>query len=352
LFFLITTSLVGEFANQFPGQVYAVHLVIGLVASLLFFSSVLFHEMSHSLLARRMGHPVRGITLFVFGGVSEIGEEAHTPSAEFWIAVVGPFSSFFLAAFFFVLQRATRASFTEAAAMLQRLAMINLALGIFNLLPAFPLDGGRVLRSILWRFSGSLRRATRLAGRVGRFFGYMMIVGGIYISFGTGHLLNGIWIAFIGWFLTNAAEASVQQVEVHRVLEGLVAKDMMSSDCPEVPAGMKVSELVEDYLLRTGNRCFLVIEDDHLVGIIAMHDLKQVPRDQWPWTEVRVAMKPFEKMAIASPNTHVDEVLHMMDDQKVNQIPVVDQKRVVGIITRERLLNLVRNRMRLQDELA
>ena len=305
--------------------------------------------MSHSLLARRMGHPVRGITLFVFGGVSEIAEEAHTASAEFWIAVVGPFSSFFLAAFFFGLQHLTGASLVEVSAMLHRLSMINLALGLFNLLPAFPLDGGRVLRSFIWRLSGSFRKATRLSGRIGRFFGYLMIVGGILISFGTGHVLNGVWIAFIGWFLTNAAEASVQQVELHRVLEGLRAKDMMAADCPVVPGNMRISELVEDYILRTGNPSFFVTEGENLTGIISMHEIKQIPRDQWDQTEVRAVMKNFEKLITATPDTGVDQVLQLMDDQKVNQVPVVDRRRLVGIITRERLLNLVRTRMRLQE---
>jgi Zn-dependent protease/CBS domain-containing protein len=305
--------------------------------------------MSHSLLARRMGHPVRGITLFVFGGVSEIAEEAHTASAEFWIAVVGPFSSFFLAAFFFGLQHLTGASLVEVSAMLHRLSMINLALGLFNLLPAFPLDGGRVLRSFIWRLSGSFRKATRLSGRIGRFFGYLMIVGGILISFGTGHVLNGVWIAFIGWFLTNAAEASVQQVELHRVLEGLRAKDMMAADCPVVPGNMRISELVEDYILRTGNPSFFVTEGENLTGVISMHEIKQIPRDQWDQTEVRAVMKNFEKLITATPDTAVDQVLQLMDDQKVNQVPVVDRRRLVGIITRERLLNLVRTRMRLQE---
>jgi Zn-dependent protease len=306
--------------------------------------------MSHSLLAQKMGHPVKGITLFVFGGVSEIEEEAHTPSAEFWIAVIGPFSSFFLSAFFFLLNFFTRNLSDELAAVFQRLAAINLALGIFNLLPAFPLDGGRVLRSILWKSYGSLRRATRIAGRTGQYFGYLMIVLGIMIAFGSGRFLNGLWIAFIGWFLTSAAESSVQQGELIQVLQRWRAKDVMSRDCSLVPGNLNLEDLVEKQILPSGNRCFLVTEEDRLAGMISIHEIKQVPRPLWSHTLVKDAMKPVRDLKIASPEMQMEQVLRIMDDEKVNQLPVLSGQTLVGIITREHVLNMIRTRIAFENE--
>jgi Zn-dependent protease len=344
IFVLITTSLVFEFAGQFPDRRPLLHAVAGIVTSFLFFGSVLFHEMSHSLLAQRLGYPVRSITLFVFGGVSEIQEEAHNPSSEFWIAVIGPFSSFFLAVFFFALAHLTLNASPEASAVFDRLSGINLALGVFNMLPAFPLDGGRVLRSILWKAWGSLQRATASAARVGKSLGYVMIMVGILIAFASGSLLNGLWIAFVGWFLMNAAEASAQNAVVHNVLEGATARDIMTSECLIIPGGLTVEELVHDHVLPTGQRCFLVVDGNVLTGMISLSDIKRLPREDWPRTRVEQAMNGIEMLATVTPETKIEEVLRLMDDKKVNQVPVLEQQRVAGIITREHLLNLIRTR--------
>lgn len=347
---LITASLVSDLAREHANHSYAFHWFVGIFASLLFFGSVLFHEMSHSLLARRLGHPVHGITLFVFGGVSEIAEEAHTPSAEFWVAVIGPFSSFFLAAVFFAIHELTLPISDEMAGVFHRLAAINLALGVFNLLPAFPLDGGRVLRSVLWKFSGSLRKATRRAGRVGQYFGYVMIMMGVLIAFGTGNLLNGLWIAFIGWFLTNAAEASIRQVEMQRALEGLTAKDIMISNYSIVAGNLSLLELVENHILPTGNRYFLVEENEVLAGMITIHEVKGIARELWQATSVGDAMKRAEQLKMITPDARIERVLQLMDDEGVNQLPVVEHRRLVGMISRERLLNIIRMHIAFEEE--
>jgi Zn-dependent protease/CBS domain-containing protein len=350
IFALITTSLVTEFAREFSNRGYALHVVVGLLASVLFFGSVLFHEMAHSLLARKMGHPVHGITLFVFGGIAEISEEAHTPGSEFWIAVIGPFSSFFLSGVFFVIHYALLPLFDEMASAFETLGRINLALGIFNLVPAFPLDGGRVLRSIFWRFSGNLRTSTRRAARVGQTFGYLMITVGILIAFGTGNLLNGLWIAFIGWFLTSAAQASIQQVELQHTLKGLTARDIMARDCPTVSEDMSLFELVENHILPTGCRGFLVTEGEKLAGLITLHEVKQILRNLWPQVRVRDAMKKAGQLQKAAPDTRIEKILQMMDDGRINQIPVVEDHKLVGVISREHLLNMIRTRIALEEQ--
>jgi Zn-dependent protease len=340
---------VTDFATEFSDHSYFIHVAVGLLASILFFGSVLFHEMAHSLLARKMGHPVQGITLFVFGGISEITEEAHTPGSEFWIAVIGPFSSFFLAGFFFSVHYGLLPISGEIASAFETLARINLALGIFNLVPAFPLDGGRVLRSIFWRFSGNLRTSTRKAGRVGQTFGYLLITLGVFIAFGTGNLLDGLWIGFIGWFLTNAAEASIQQVKLQYVLKGLTAKDIMSTECPTISEDINLYQLVEEQILPTGCRGFIVTDEEKLKGMITLHEVKQISKESWPQVKVRDAMRKADELQTAALDTPIEKVLLMMDDSKINQIPVIDDHKLLGVITREHLLNMIRIRMDLEE---
>jgi Zn-dependent protease len=320
------------------------------MASALFFGSVLFHEMAHSVLARKMKIPVRSITLFVFGGVSEIAEEARSPWSEFWIAVIGPFSSLFLAGVFFVIHSfLQQLIFVELSSAFETLARINLALGIFNMVPAFPLDGGRVLRSIFWRFSGNFRTSTVRAARVGQMFGYLMITLGAFTAFGTGELLSGLWIAFIGWFLTSAAEASVQQVHLQHILKGLTAKEIMTKDCPSISADMSLYKLVEEHILPTGCRVFFVTEGEELIGMITLHEVKQIPKDQWPQVPVRQVMKTFSELRKATRDMPIEKILQMMDDERINQIPVCEGSKMVGVIAREHLLNMIRTRLLLEE---
>ncbi len=322
--------------------------MLGLLGSFLFFGSVLFHEMSHSLMAQKLGRPVEAITLFVFGGVSWIKEEAATPKSEFLVTIVGPFSSFFLAGLFYLIKQFS-APLPELSFLFQFLWTVNVALGIFNLIPAFPLDGGRVLRSILWTLYKDMRKATRRAAAVGSLFGYLLIVFGIMTGIGGGNLLNGLWLAFIGWFLANAAESSVRQMEFQNVFAGMKARDIIASDCPAVPESLSLSDLVNDYILPTGNRCFMVTDDGQLSGIISLHELKAIPRQAWTQTSVHTAMKRTEDLKKINPEASIQEVLKIMDDEKINQIPVVEGNRLIGIITRERLLNMLRTRIMIEE---
>ena len=278
---------------------------VAVVAALLFFASVLAHELAHSLVARAQGLPVRTITLFLFGGVSNIQREPRSPAAEFLMAIVGPITSIVLGVIFLVLGAISAgtlvqevmpsmtglASLSPLAIILLWLGQINVLLGLFNLIPGFPLDGGRVLRSILWAATNNLRTATRWASWVGQAIGWLMIIAGVAMVFGaripvlgTG-FLGGLWLAFIGWFLNTAALQSYRQVVIHDILEGVPVARLMRTTVPTVPATISIGDLVHEYVMRTDERAFPVLQDgDHLAGLVCLDDVRKVPREDWDTT--------------------------------------------------------------------
>jgi len=348
IFTLVTLSLVDHFGEVFPGLPIATQWLVGLTASFLFFGSVLFHEMAHSLLAIRYGHSVRAITLFIFGGVSQIEDEAKQPSTEVWVALIGPFSSFLLAAAFGLVWFLSGGWMPVVSGVAGYLAAINLALGIFNLLPGFPLDGGRVLRGIAWHLTGSLERATRIAGNAGRGLGYLMILAGVWLAFGLNQVVSGVWLGFIGWFLVSTALASVRQIEVQRALAGVRAIQVMTVDSPHVPAGTSLTEFVEHFLLRSGRRCFIVGDGVTPRGVITLAEVRAVPRDEWENTSVQAAMRPLNTLHPVSPSTEVEEVLRVMQSNDLAQVPVMQDGQLLGVIGRDRLLRLIRNQIELR----
>jgi len=347
IFALITFSMTGTFAASFPGLPPAAHLLIGLAASLLFFGSVLFHEMAHSLMAIRSGKPVRSITLFIFGGVSEIGKEADRPGEEIRIALIGPLSSYFLAAVFGAVWLLSRGRAPVVGEVSQWLSTINLILGTFNLLPGIPLDGGRVLRGIAWSLTGDKDRATQLAAGAGRAIGYLMILGGVFIAFQMNQLFNGVWLGFLGWFLVHAAETEWQRIAVGRAIAGVRASEVMSRDCPSVPGDTSLAEFVEQFLLRTGRRCYVVGESEAPRGIITLNDALAVPRDEWSQTSVQAAMRRADQIYSVSPDTKLEDALRLMDEKNIAQVPVMLDGRLLGMIGRDHLIRLILNRMAL-----
>ena len=349
IFALITFSMAGTFAASFPGLPPAAHFLIGVAASLLFFGSVLFHEMAHSLMAIRSGKPVRSITLFIFGGVSEIGKEAARPGEEIRIALVGPLSSYFLAVVFGGLWLLSRRRAPVIGEVSQWLATVNVILGTFNLLPGIPLDGGRVLRGIAWSVTGDKDRATRVAAGAGRTIGYMMIIGGVFVAFRLNHLFNGVWLGFLGWFLVHAAEMEWRRTAVDHAIAGVTASEVMSRDCPSVPGDTSLAEFVEHFLLRSGRRCYVVGESEAPRGIITLNDLLSVPRDEWGRTSVQAAMRRADQIYSVSPDTELEDALRLMDDRNVAQVPVMLDGRLLGLIGRERLIRLIFNRAALGE---
>lgn len=348
IFAIVTLSLAGHyFPNNNPGWSPITYWVVGIATSLLFFASVVVHELAHSAVSIAGGTPVKSITLFIFGGIAQIGREAASPLSELLMAVAGPLTSLGLAAFFGVLWVLARFLSEPLEALAGWLALINLSLGLFNMLPGFPLDGGRVLRSLLWWLTGNFRRATRIASLAGQGTAYLLIFGGILIIF-RGNWLDGLWVAFIGWFLENAAEGSYRQVLLRDSLAGFTAGDLMSSECLSVPSHLSVGQMVREFILPKSSRCFLVTQEGLLQGIVTLHDIRGVPQSRWETTPISAVMTPLERLKMARLDEEATSLLERMDEADINQMPVVHQGKVVGMVTRDRLLRYIRTRTELR----
>jgi Zn-dependent protease/CBS domain-containing protein len=351
VFFLVTFSLTGQFALQHPDWGRGEHITLAVATSLLFFGCILLHELAHSLVAQAKRIPVRSITLFVFGGVAQIGREPDRPLTEFQIAIAGPIASVLLALGFGVMGDLAGARALHLAALAGWLASINLYIAIFNLVPGFPLDGGRIFRAVMWAVTGSFARATQIASRSGQTVGFALIIGGAAIAF-TGYWVNGLWIAFIGWFLLDAAQHSSLQVAMRSTLSGLVAQDIMTRDCPTVSGRLSLAELVEDHILKTGQRCFVIADEGRLDGLITLHQIKTIPRDRWQHTALSNVMTPLAHLHVVAPDTPILKVLEVMEAGDVNQVPVVSDHRLVGMISRDHVLGVLYARMELGRQSA
>ena len=341
VFGLVTWSLAASyFPTVFPEWSTGKSVLAGILTSLLFFGSVLAHELMHSIVAQRLGIPVHSITLFIFGGVSQISEEPKRPHDELRIALAGPITSLALGAAFWAIWYWLGPLSDVVLAISFWLGLINLFLAAFNLIPGFPLDGGRVLRSILWLRTHDLRRATRTASNVGRVVGYVFIFIGIFFIF-QGMWLNGLWLALIGWFLENAAIGSYRQVALQDTLAGHTARELMTPECVTVPPDLTVSSLVNDYVLTTGRRCFPVTDDGRILGLVTLADIRSVPREEWPSRTVQEAMTPLQKLKAVSPGEDISTVLHLLADEDINQVLVMEDDRIAGVIGRDNLLNFI-----------
>jgi Zn-dependent protease/CBS domain-containing protein len=368
IFILVTWNLAAGFSQMHPAWGAGLGLSLALVAAAVFFGSVLVHELSHSLVARAKGVPVRRITLFLFGGVSNIEREPPSPGSEFVIAVVGPLSSILLGIAFGALgslgagrrgllianPAEALTSFGPATTMFLWLGSINLTLGLFNLVPGFPLDGGRLLRSILWAATKDLKRATRWAAQVGQavgwifiFAGLTMIFGGKIPIFGTG-FGGGLWIALIGWFLKGAAAASYQQVVVEDLLEDVPVARLMRSEVRAVTPELPVADLVYDWMLGTEEQAFPVVEDGKLAGLVTLEDVRKVPRESWAKTPVERIMTPADRLTVVSPSADASEALRQLTSRDVRQLPVVENGRLLGMLRRRDIIRW----LRLQSEEA
>jgi Zn-dependent protease/predicted transcriptional regulator len=351
IFALVTWALVASYyPTTYPNWTLSMKIAAGLITSLLFFGSVLFHEMMHSVVAIHEGIPIQGITLFILGGVSEMTDEPKTAKDEFRMAIAGPGSSLVLGGIFwgiwFALRGSTVNSVQFVAGIAYWLGYINLALGVFNLIPGFPLDGGRVFRSILWWRSGKLHRATKIASNIGRAVGFLFILGGIYLVF-TGNWLNGIWFALIGWFLESAAAGSYRQLLLQELLKGHVASEIMTRDCQTVSPDLTIEKLVNENVLASGRRCFPVAEGGRVEGLVTVSDVQRVPRDQWNMKPVRDAMTPLEKLKSVKPDEDLNTVLKTLAQNDINQVPVVQDRNIVGIVARDSILNFINLRAQL-----
>jgi Zn-dependent protease/predicted transcriptional regulator len=348
IFVLITSMLGMQFTQEHPQWSPAQHWTVGVITSLLFFASVVFHELSHSIIARIYKIRVISITLFVFGGVARLGREPNKPIQEFNIAIAGPIASFVLAGGFYGMTLFF--PYTEmVGALATWLWQTNAWLAMFNLLPGFPLDGGRVFRAIVWGVTKDFARATKAAALSGKIVAYGMIILGAGLAMvNKAGWMSGLWLAFIGWFLLNAAQESAAQVAIRETLSGLHAADVMSHEVPTVPRDISLEEYGKE-VARTGRRCHLVTTDDRLVGMMNVNTLNAVPRNEWGNMSVQGAMIPREKILWARPDEPLLGLLERLLSADVNQMPVVsdtdnDGAHIIGMITRDSILRVMQAR--------
>jgi Zn-dependent protease/CBS domain-containing protein len=314
---------------------------LAILTSLLFFASVLAHELAHSLVSKAEGIPVPRITLFIFGGASQISEQPRRARDEFWMAVVGPLMSLALAAVFGVIWFFAHDTSPAVGEVTGWLAGINAVLAVFNLLPGFPLDGGRVLRAIAWGLTNNLRRATRIAVTSGVILSWLMIAIGLWQVLG-GDWADGLWIAFIGWFLQSAAVQEGQVTVVHDLLKGHTVREVVTTDCPPVFKQLTLDVFIENYAIPSGRRCFVVLEGDQFLGLVTMHRLQEVPRSKWETTHIADVMIPPEKLVIARPDEDLTQVLERMGQADINQVPVFDGGKFLGMVTRGNIIAFLR----------
>ena len=343
---LVTWSLAaGYFPVEHPEWPRGLAWVLGAVTSAVFFACIVAHELGHSWVALRHGVPIRSITLFVFGGVARTGREPDAPAAELSIAIAGPITSLVLAALLGALSLAAREA-AVLAAPLAWLARINLMVALFNLLPGFPLDGGRVLRAAVWRWTGSFRRATRAAATAGQ-VGALGLVGVGVLGALAGRVIEGMWMVLIGWFLQDAARATEAEAGLRDLLGGAAVASVMRRDAHRVGAEATLAAIVQGGVLGAGQRCFFVAEDGRLRGLLTLHEVKVTPRERWGEVTAGEVMKPADRLVTAAPGDSLLQAIERMDDAGVHQLPVLDGARLVGSIDREQILHYVRTRAEL-----
>jgi Zn-dependent protease/predicted transcriptional regulator len=345
----ITYSLYEQFKLQNPAWPPAQQWSVGVFTSILFFASLLFHELAHSVVAQHYKIRVLSITLFIFGGVASIERDPSKAIQEFNIAIAGPLASGFLAGVFFGLVQAFPSN-QVVSAVSTWLWTTNLLLAVFNLLPGFPLDGGRIFRAIVWGATKNFSRATRIAGASGRFIAYAMILLGGFAVF-KGFIGQGLWSVFIGFFLLNAAQESVAQAALRETLSGLRAADVMSHEVPTVGRAISLEEYGAE-VLRTGRRCHLVITDDRLVGMMNVHTLNSVPRHEWGNTSVQAVMIPRERILWATPDEPLLGLLERLLTADINQMPIVSGSdngaaQIIGMVSRDSILRVMQTRTEL-----
>jgi len=348
---MITLSLSAQFQETHKEWGPGVIWFTALLTALLFFATLLAHELSHALVARARGLTTRAITLFALGGMAQIEKEPEDATTEFWVGIVGPFSSAVIGAVLLAIAwiagwRPGSTPATPPVATLVWLGYINFSLAIFNLIPGFPMDGGRVLRSIIWWSTGNGDRATRLAARTGQVVALLFIAAGI-IRYFTGAGFGALWIAFIGWFLLQAAGQTYSTATLTSNLKNLHVSDVMTHECEPIDGNLNVQLFVEEHLLRTAKRCFVIEQGGQVVGLVTPHEIKELERPRWPYTTLYDVMAPIDQLHSVTPATPVMEALETMGRDDVNQLPVLSGGHLAGIVTRANVVQFLQTRAEL-----
>jgi Zn-dependent protease len=346
VFGLVAWSLAaGYFPHEYPGWTAGTYWAVGAITALIFFASILIHELGHCWVALRNRIPIRSITLFVFGGIAQIAREPDAPAVEARVAIAGPITSFVLAGLFAGAWLVVR-DVPALAAPAIWLARINFMVAAFNLVPGFPLDGGRLFRAVVWRVTGSLRRASRAASAVGQAVAFGFIGWGIMTAL-AGNVIGGMWIALIGWFLQNAAAASYAETNLRELLRDVTVAQVMTPDCRRVERDVPLDRIVREEVLGAGRRCFVVTDAGRMVGLLTLHEIKGVPPAQRTTVTAGEVMTPAEKVTAVAPKADLLTALETMDDADVAQMPVVEAGELLGMIAREQVLHYVRVRAEL-----
>jgi Zn-dependent protease/CBS domain-containing protein len=338
IFFSWTLAQV-YFPLSYPGWSTATYWITGIIGALLIFVSVLIHELAHSLVANARGITVRNITLFLLGGASNLEEEPQKPAAEFAMAIVGPVTSLVLALIFWGLSNLPGDTTTPLAAILSYMAIINMYLGIFNLLPGFPLDGGRVLRSIIWGSTGNLTKATDIAGMVGQIIGWIFIGLGLFLMISVS-FVSGLWIAFIGWFLNSSADASRKEITLRERLSHIKVRELMNPEINTITPETTVDELVRDIFRKQQGRAVPVCQNEQLIGIATITDVKKIPQDKWSETPVGRIMTS-EPLYTVSPEDNLNVALTMIAKNDINQVLINDNGKCGGLLGRADIIRLI-----------
>jgi Zn-dependent protease/CBS domain-containing protein len=330
---LITYSMYLRASVLYPELSGGGAVALGIGATVLFFGSVLVHELAHAVVSQARGIRVQDITLFLFGGATRAKVDSRGPRDEFLIAVVGPLTSGLLAALFGIIAGLGGDVLSRPlAGTLGYLAWTNLLLAGFNLVPGFPLDGGRLLRSAIWKATGSLARATRIASVAGQAVGWLLVAAGVAWLL-AGDLAGGIWFAFIGWFLVQAARSSYQDLQLQQLLHGVEAEDVMAGDLLRIPPELTLQDAVDQYFMRYDHGAFPVEEQGRTIGLLTLRGVRRVPREQWPTRRVREHMVPLGDQVQVAPDARMDGVLDKLQDGEAGRVLVVQDGEVVGIIT-------------------
>ncbi len=350
IFGLLSWSLAGGyFPQRYPDLPIAAYWIRGIIAALFLFGSVLVHELMHAITARKLRVPIAGITLFALGGVSEMQGEPPSAAGEFAIAIVGPLASFALAGVFWLLWQGFQAGgfgVTFSAVALY-LVGLNLVVGVFNLLPAFPLDGGRVLRSIIWGITKNLKKATYVATRVGQGFAYILILFGA-LSLFAGAGFQGVWMALIGFFLLQGAQASYTQVVLKEALAGIAVRDIMVKEVMTVEPNLSVTDLINRYFLAHGYGGFPVVEGGRVLGIVSLSSVRQVPPEDRDRMSIREAMVPLDERRTIAPEEDVSVAFQRMAQEELGRLIVMERGRMVGLVTKTGLSRFLQMKLELR----
>lgn len=348
---VITWSLAaGLFPQYYPGLSHAEYWLMGVSGAVLLFISIIVHELAHSLVARKNGLPMKGITLFIFGGVAEMDQEPPSAKAEFQMAIAGPVTSVIIGVIFYAAAAAVRGSWpVVAVGVFSYLAWINWILAVFNMVPAFPLDGGRVLRSALWHWKGNIWQATRIASTIGSGFGMLLMAFGVYRLL-TGDFIGAVWWFLIGMFLRGAAQGSYQQLMVQRMLQGQPVRRFMNTNPVTVSPAISLEDLVENYIYKYHYKMFPVVDNYRdLLGCITTKEVKDIPRSEWGQYSVQAVMKPFCPEDTVTPDTDSVKALAMMRKSQNSRLMVVEDGHLVAVLTLKDLLNFLSAKLEMES---